>query len=105
MLPRGDPDRDYILSGVKHGFKLVDLENVTIKTVCTKNHNSALKSKYATETQIKEELAMGNYVVTDSKPDIVSALGSIPKDNGKVRLIQDGSMPHNAGIVSVSTWI
>jgi hypothetical protein len=43
--------------------------------------------------QIKIE--NGNYVVTKVKPLITSTLGSVPKDNGSVRLIYDASMPSN----------
>lgn len=47
------------------------------------------------EKQIKIEIKNGNYVVTKVKPLITSALGSVPKDNGSVRLIHDASMPSN----------
>ena len=35
----------------------------------------------------------GNYQVTEQKPTIISALGAIPKPNGKIRPIHDCSRP------------
>lgn len=46
------------------------------------------------EKQILSEIAEGNYIVRTVKPTIVSALGAIPKPDGGIRLIHDGSMPH-----------
>lgn len=45
------------------------------------------------EKQILTEISEGNYVKVIHKPSIVSALGAIPKDDGGIRLIHDGSMP------------
>lgn len=52
------------------------------------------------EEQIKEELANGRYVITHSKPNIVSALGAIPKDNSntKFRIIHDASRPRGQAL-------
>ena len=41
------------------------------------------------EAQINFELYHGHYIVCERPRNIVSALGAIPKDNGKVRLIHD----------------
>ena len=44
------------------------------------------------EKQIRDEIQMGNYVITRTKPSIVSALGAIPKRNSdNIRLIHDCS--------------
>ena len=40
----------------------------------------------------KEQLEQGNYVIASKKPAIISPLGAIPKDDGSVRLIHDGSL-------------
>jgi len=45
------------------------------------------------ESQIKTEIAEGRYVISHSKPPIVSALGAVRKDSGKVRIIHDASRP------------
>lgn len=48
----------------------------------------------AVEETILSEIAEGNYVITDAKPTIISALGAIPKpDSSEVRLIHDCSRP------------
>ena len=46
------------------------------------------------EESVLEELAAGNYMITNSKPVIISAFGAVPKpDSGEVRLIHDCSQP------------
>ena len=46
------------------------------------------------EESVFEELAAGNYVITNSKPVIISALDAVPKpDSAEVRLIHDFSQP------------
>ena len=45
------------------------------------------------EMQINYEIIHGNYVICDKPMNIVSALGAIPKDDGRVRLIHDASRP------------
>jgi len=48
----------------------------------------------AVEQTILNEIAEGNYVISDAKPTIISALGTIPKpDYSEVRLIHDCSRP------------
>ena len=58
--------------------------------------------KYATwpeardkvEQTLLEEVACGNYVITDMKPTTVSALGAVLKpESDEVRLIHDCSQP------------
>jgi len=73
---------------------------VQVKPVSTNNHRSAFQDRDLTEAQIKEEIGLGNYVVTSIKPSIVSPIGAVPKDSGKIRLIHDGSLPVNAGMNS-----
>ena len=38
-------------------------------------------------------ITKGHYIIADRPPTIVSALAAIPKDDGTVRLIHDGSRP------------
>lgn len=56
----------------------------------------------AVEAQILTEVEEGRYIVVDSKPPIVSALGAIKKDTGKVRLIHDASRPHGEALNDLS---
>ena len=65
------------------------------------NYKSATNAsvKVAVERTIRSEIAEGNYVITNSKPIIVSALGAIPKpDSTEVRLIHDCSRPLGDGL-------
>ena len=51
------------------------------------------------EATLLEEIQEGNYIVTDKKPTIISALEAIPKpDSGEVRLIHNCSMPAGKGL-------
>ena len=43
--------------------------------------------------QVLSEISEGSYVICDSKPDLISPLGAIPKPAGGVRLIHDCSRP------------
>lgn len=94
LLPCDDKDYDFILSGVKNGFSIVDkMPDFNTQVLCD-NYRSAMSQKSLVEKQIKNEIDNGNYVVTKVKPLITSAIGSVPKDNGSVRLIHDASMPN-----------
>ena len=43
--------------------------------------------------KVKTQIEQGNYVTASKKPTIISLLWAIPKDDGSVRLIHDGSLP------------
>ena len=60
-----------------------------------KNHKSATLHSRRTlvEKELKTQIEQGNYVIASKKPAIISPLGAIPKDDGSVRLIHDGSLP------------
>ena len=65
------------------------------------NYKSAtnVSVKAVVEQTIAGEVAEGNYVVTSTKPAIISALGAIPKpDSSEVRLIHDCSRPHGQAL-------
>lgn len=92
-----DPDRDFLLDGIRHGFRITD-ENKYVTPVETDNYKSATNDLvYQTvEKQIISELNEGNYKISpgNTKPTLVSALGAVPKPDGKsLRLIHDGSQP------------
>ena len=58
------------------------------------------------EHTIREEIREGNYVVTKSKPIIVSAIGAVPKpDSDEFGLIHDCSMPKGKGVNSYAPHI
>ena len=88
-----DPDKEFILDGVKHGLSIIDKDIVceSIKPVETDNHASTLKPgiRDQVENRIIEEISDGNYVVVDSKPRIISALAAVPKPDKDIRLMHD----------------
>ena len=45
----------------------------------------------AVKQQVLSEISLGNYVICDSKPDLISQLGAIAKSAGGVSLIHDCS--------------
>ncbi len=92
MLPLQYKDRDFILNGVKNGFKLSVVFGPYVP-VDRDNYSSAYRLREKVEKQIREEIELGNYIVTKSKPIIVSSIGAVPKPNGDVRIIHDGSLP------------
>lgn len=86
-----------------NGFDIINPE-ADLKPVCVQNHKSALASavKIKMDNIIYEELAAGNYKEVHYKPTIVSALGAVPKGNGEIRHIHDGSLPSDGGLNSYS---
>lgn len=96
-LPANDPDRDFILHGVRDGFHLVDqVAPQSDSPVFVHNYKSATsrQSRAKVEAQISSEIQNGRYEIVPKQAHITSALGAIPKSNGKVRLIHDCSRPH-----------
>ena len=79
-----DEDKDYLLTGIREGFRIVD-ENVIPEPVELNNYTSALQHKEVVENQICEEVLKGRYILCSQKPVIVSALGAILKSNNSVR--------------------
>ena len=88
-----------MLDGIEHGFRLIDEGSDILPTEC---HNYSSLSDGDNDIkvakQIQWEIDNGNYKATDVKPTIVSALGAIPKPNGKIRLIHDCSRPDNLAV-------
>ena len=95
-----DPDRDFLWDGIVHGFQLI-LADADLKPAEMDNYISAtnVTTRDAVEDTLLEEIREGNYVVTDIKPAIVSAIGVIPKpDSSEVHLIHDCSQPEGLGV-------
>jgi hypothetical protein len=88
-----DVNREFLLDGIKYGFKIFDDNSQPDHFVC-KNYRSATQENHlASEKQIQLELDLGRYVISDSTPECVSSIGAIPKTEGRVRLIHDMSQP------------
>jgi hypothetical protein len=78
-------DKSFILEGLKDGFKIVDSETVPLS--CEReNYKSTAGDNYVkVEEVIMKEMSANLYVKAESKPQIVSSLGAIPKPNGNIR--------------------
>ena len=97
-----DGDKDFLLDGILHGFQLIPA-CATLAPAEMDNYRSSTKpeAKAKVEHTIREELHAGNYLITHSKPTIVSAIGAVPKANSdELRLIHDCSMPEGRGVNS-----
>ena len=99
-----DFDKDFIFSGIENGFHVVDQTDI-VQNVHCKNYKSILEDsvKDIAEDQIRHEIDVQNYIVCSSQPQIVSSLGAILKENGKVRLIHDCSRPDNVSVNSYAS--
>lgn len=93
-LPPNYPNRDYILEGVCNGFHIIDPDLIT-REVEMDNYTSVTCAQNIDKVseQIRFELGHGHYKRCSAKPKIVSALGAIPKNDSRVRLIHDCSRP------------
>ena len=91
---KDDPDKEFLLDGIKHGFRISSIKDQSnVRKVETPNHTSAIKYKDLVEVELKEQLALGNYIKSTVPSHIVSPIGAIPKSDNEVRVIHDGSRP------------
>ena len=90
-----DFDKDFLLFGIKHGFRISDIDNVqSVKNVSCSNHPSVNVHYNLVENELKKQLRCGNYIQCDVTPTIISPLGAILKEGkDEVRLIHDCSRP------------
>ena len=94
-LHSGDPDRDFILQGIRNGFDIIDPGSEIPQVICS-NHPSARPSSALYEKASKrvlQEIECGNYIVYEERPKFISPMAAIPKPDGDVRLIHDCSRP------------
>lgn len=98
-LPTDDPERDFILDGVRYGFRITNLDS-TGAGAYHKNHRSATgENRGEVERQIDKEVKNGRYTEVLERPTIISGLAAISKGEGKgVRLIHDASRPHGVAL-------
>ena len=83
---RDDPDRDFILNGLRKGFNIIDTDAVPSPVQC-ENHSSARPGSrlYGKATdQILREIRMGHYQVVHEPPEIIIPIGVLPKPDGGV---------------------
>ena len=89
------PQRGELLNGIINGFHVIDSSQIT-QQVEMDNYSSVTSKQNINKVadQIKFELAHGHYKICDNKPQIISALGAIPKKGSdKMRIIHDCSRP------------
>ena len=100
-----DVDKDFLLKGIKDGFNLIDDDVAHVPGECENYISATDPSVYdMVESQIVNEIANGNYIVTDKRPVLVSALGAVPKPGGDtVRLIHDCSRPVGTSLNDLAT--
>ena len=85
----GDDQAEYLLDGLKNGFSIVDSNAVPPRTF-RRNYKSTMnENKLKVEKRIQEGIENGHYIVVGDRPNNVSALGAVPKDQTDVRLIHD----------------
>ena len=87
-----DAHRTYILNGIEFGFSLVDDDDIPLRAYRS-NYRSALDNSALVELKMRNEIALKRYIVCEAKPQIISSLGVVPKQNGDIRLIHDLSRP------------
>lgn len=88
---------DYLMDGIKNGFDVVN-QGLPTAQIDVNNYSSAIKARDLVEDQIRQEIKEGRYVIVQSKPQVVSALGAIPKPDGRIRLIHDCSRPQGRAV-------
>lgn len=93
-----DCDRQFLLDGINCGFRITDQKADFDDAYCPNNKSTQGENKHRVEEQIVKEINRGAYIPVSDKPKIVSALGAIEKDNGKIRLIHDASRPQGKNL-------
>ena len=102
LLPRDHPRRDAILHRVKHGAPLITRPLGADVRCEVDNYISATNAQARpyVEAQILQELENDRYEIVQTKPQIISALGAIPKNKQgtKFRIIHDCSRPSGRAV-------
>lgn len=90
-----DSDRDFILTGIREGFDLIQ-RDANVLPAFTKNNKSALRpgAKEQIEEQLCKGLLQGHFALPKTPPAIVNAIGAVPKrDSSELRMTMDCSRP------------
>lgn len=96
-----DPDKCFILSGIEHGFELVNDRLDSIVSGEAKNsHSAEVTYRSEVEAEILKEIHLGRYEIVYDKPKIISPISVVPKDDGSIRLIHDCSQPEGRSVNS-----
>ncbi|CAH3168712.1 unnamed protein product, partial [Porites lobata] len=97
-----DPDRIFLLDGLRFGFKLIpESDPSCIVAYESDNHSSATCPDFKPEMDslFTKELALGRISMVQTKPRCVHPIGRVPtKDSGKSRPIADCSRPQGISL-------
>jgi hypothetical protein len=93
-LPDDYEDYNFILSGIRFGFNIVNASDIK-GYVRQNNHSSVADNniRLKVEQAILLEISHGRYKLANVTPNIISPLGAIVKQSGDIRLIHDCSRP------------
>ena len=91
-----DIDSEYLLNGIRNGFKIIDSDFLQGKMHQNNYRSTAGDNKLKVEKRILEEIVKENYVIVDKKPLVTSALGAVPKGPADIRLIHHLSRPRGS---------
>lgn len=93
----GDDDKDFLLDGIKHGFRLHDTTPQRgIIGSTNANYRSAEEFHDEVEKQLLAGIEEGHYKILRDPPAFVSPISAVPKANGGIRVIHDLSSPSYA---------
>ena len=83
-----------MFKGIFRGFDIRE-SGSNLQDTFIQNHESALEpqNRLLIDRITKTEINTGNYIITRTKPIIVSALGAVLKSEGQLRPIHDFSLP------------
>ena len=85
-----DPRRDgVVLDWIDNGYKLEWGDDGYAPTMVSDKHPSAYQEHAFVDAQIAKMLESGAIAKVYKKPKVVNPLGTVPKSNGKLRLILD----------------
>ncbi len=92
-----------LLEGLNCGFHIIDPES-QLKLSEVANHKSAMDGETRPEVErlIVDEIKKVNYVRCTSKPDVISALGAVPKSDGGICLVHDLSLHFGKSVIDYS---
>jgi hypothetical protein len=97
LLPASVEDRDFILNGLKDGFKLSVIYGPHLP-VDRDNYSSAFRLRSAVEKQIKLEIELGNDI------QVTKIISAIEKpNNGGIRIIHNARLPTGISLNSYTT--
>ena len=104
LLLDSDPDKDFIIHGLKNGFDIVNTNVELIFPAETPNSRSAeITYREKVEKQILQEISLGRYKIVDEKPTIISPIAAILKESNEIRIIHDCSQPDGSSLNSYAT--